>query len=208
MRSCPKKILISKSEEVYHNRKNRLTDRVEREGGLFSTKNIHFSENVEIVVYLKSDFFEKKEIEEIFGFISKSGFGADKSIGRGRFEFEIEEDFQLPQSQSPNGFLTLSNYYPQNGDPTDGFYEIVVKFGKLGGDWAKSKEKRWDKNKKTYFKKPIIFIAPGGAFKTNEFKEYYGSLIPRVHIDERIVQYGYTITIGVRIIWKSWEFTG
>ena len=199
IKNCPKKITITKTEEVYHNTKNRLTDRVEKEGGLFSTRNIFFSENVDIVIYIqKNNYFEEDNLKKVFEFISKNGFGADKSTGKGRFEIEVEKDFNLPKANNPNAFLTLSNYYPKNGDPTDGFYETVVKFGKLGGDWAKSKEKTW-KTKNTFYKMPIIFIAPGGVFKTEEIKQYYGCLIPNVHIDERIVQYGYTISIGVKI---------
>jgi CRISPR-associated protein Csm4 len=200
IKNCPKRLLISKTEEIYHNTKNRLTDRVKKVGGLFSIENIFYNENTEIVIYMKNNYFGKDALFKIFSFISKSGYGADKSIGKGRFEFEIEENFKLPESQTPNAFLTLSNYFPTNNDPTDGYYETIVKFGKLGGDWAKSKDKNWPKDKKTYFKMPIIFIAPGGVFKTDRIKEYYGSLIPKVHIDERIVQYGYTIPLGVRIL--------
>lgn len=200
IKECPKKIIISESEEIYHNTKNRLTDRVEKEGGLFSTENIFYNENTEIVIYIKNNYSKENDLKNIFEFISKSGFGADKSTGKGRFEFEIKEDFELPVLSNPNSFLNLSNYYPQNGDPTDGYYETIVKFGKLGGDWAKSKDETWQKGKRTYFKMPLIFIAPGGVFRINEIKEYYGCLIPNVHIDERIVQYGYTIPIGLRTI--------
>jgi len=200
---CPKKILISKTEEVYHNTKNRLADRVKKEGGLFSTKNIFFNVNSEfltkIVIYIKSSFSEQNIILNSFEFISKSGFGADKSIGKGQFEFDFEEDFNLPEATIPNAFMVLSNYYPQEGDPVEGHYETIVKIGKLGGDWAKYKEKNWPKDKITYFKMPINFIAPGAVFKTANIKSYYGRLIPNVHIDNRIVQYGYAMPLGMRV---------
>ena len=106
---------------------------------------------------------------------------------------------KLPEADIPNGFLNLSNYYPSDFNHINGYYETIIKFGKLGGDWAQSKELHWPKEKATYFKKPIIFIGPGGTFKSKELKQYYGSLIPKVHIDNRIVQYGLTLPLGVRI---------
>lgn len=187
---CPHKVDITKEGEVYRNKKNRLSDTVEQEGGLFSSKLLFYQKR--IIIYIKEQYFGISKIKDIFEFISTSGFGADKSIGRGRFVFEIKEGYTLPVSDTPNGFVLLSSYFPQpSNDPIDGYYEVITKFGKLGGDWASGNP----------YKQPLLMIKSGAVFFDTHVREYYGGLIPDVYMNNpRIVQYGYGFPLGVKIL--------
>lgn len=186
-KECELSIKLVKLQEVYHNTINRITNTVLKEGGLFSVLNYFY--NSDIVIYIKDTYLSVEKIKKIFEFISYSGYGKDKSTGKGSFDFEIEEGYNLPGSSDPNAFLVLSNFYPK--EEIDGYYDIITKFGKLGGDWVRSKNP---------FKKPIIFVKPGSVIFTEELKEYYGILVRDIHQDKRIVQYGYTIPLGVKIL--------
>jgi CRISPR-associated protein Csm4 len=186
---CPYRVSITQPGEVYRNRKNRLSDTVE-EGGLFLSELVFYQKR--IIIYIKEQYLGISKIKSIFEFISISGFGADKSIGRGRFIFELKEGYTLPVSSTSNGFLLLSSYFPYpSQDPLEGYYEVITKFGKLGGDWASGNP----------YKQPLLMIKSGGVFFDTPVKEYYGGLIPNVHRNNpRIVQYGYGFPLGVKIL--------
>ncbi len=189
---CPLSLNINMNiEDVYHNTINRLTNTVLEEGGLYSVTNYFFG--YKINVYILDDFFGYDGINKIFHFISYSGYGKDKSTGKGAFSFELIEDFNLPNSNSPNGFMVLSNFFPEDNFKVKGYYEIFTKFGKLGGDWARNPNIN-------PFKKPIIFIKPGGVILTDDLKEYYGKIIKNVHTNQEIVQYGITLALGVKVV--------
>lgn len=191
-KECPLSLNINlKIEDVYHNTINRLTNTVLEEGGLYSVINYFFDSK--IIVYIVDDYFGFDEINKIFEFISVSGYGKDKSTGKGAFSFELIEEFNLPNSVSPNGFITLSNFFPEDNFKITGYYEIFTKFGKLGGDWSR-------KPGINPFKKPIIFIKPGSFIFTSPLKEYYGKLIKNVNVNPDIVQYGITLPLGVKVL--------
>ena len=83
-------------------------------------------------------------------------------------------------------FLILSLL---KGDPTDGAYKIMIKYGKLGEE-------------KTYcgqpFKKPLIMLRPGAVFRTSPVKPYYGRLVEDVaYSDSSVVQYGFAFSVPI-----------
>ncbi len=183
---------ISKADEVWHNAKNRLTDRV-IEGKLFAKSDTFYEYGAELTVYIKDTYFERKVLCEIFDFISKSGYGADKSVGRGAFGYELLDGWDLPEAENPNAFMTLSHYHPKEGDFKDGLYETATKFGKIGGHWASGIDGG-------PFKMPLLMLNPGSIFFTNNHKHFYGALIPNVHKRQGIVHYGIALPMKVRVV--------
>ncbi len=183
---------ISKVDEVWHNAKNRLTDRV-IEGKLFSKSDIFYNEGAELNVYVEDNYFGGKGLCEIFDFISRSGYGADKSVGRGAFEYELLNGWDLPEAENPNAFMTLSHYHPQEGDFKDGFYDMTTKFGKIGGHWASGIDGG-------PYKMPLLMLNPGSTFYSDIHKSFYGSLIPNVHKRQGIVHYGIALPMKVRVV--------
>jgi CRISPR-associated protein Csm4 len=178
--------------EVWHNAKNRLSDRV-IEGKLFAKQDIFFSENAEITVYLEDLYFGRDGLIEILDFIAKSGYGADKSSGRGFFEYSFSDDWDLPTSEYPNAFMSLSHYHPKGGDFIEGFYETTTKFGKIGGHWASGIEGG-------PFKMPLLMLTPGSVLIPDKQKNFYGGLIANVHKKEGIVHYGISLPLKVRVV--------
>ncbi len=183
---------ISKTDEVWHNAKNRLTDRV-IEGKLFAKHDTFFDEETEFNVYIEDTYFERELLCEIFDFISKSGYGADKSVGRGAFKYDLLDEWGLPEAEHPNAFLTLSHYHPKEGDFKDGFYDMATKFGKIGGHWASGIDGG-------PFKMPLLMINPGSVFFSDSYKPFYGSLVSNVHKQLGVVHYGIAMPLKVRVV--------
>ncbi|TVL99057.1 MAG: hypothetical protein CV087_19410 [Candidatus Brocadia sp. WS118] len=187
-----KDIFKLKQVEVWHNSKNRLTDRVV-EGKLFAKEDTFYKEGMKLCIYIEDTYFGASGLNEILDFIARSGYGADKSVGRGAFNYEIIEGWNLPESDNPNGFMTLSHYHPKHGDFQDGFYDTSTKFGKIGGHWAAGIDGG-------PYKMPVLMLNPGSVFVTDNQKSFYGSLIPDVHKQKGVVHYGIALPLKVRVI--------
>jgi CRISPR-associated protein Csm4 len=177
---------------VQHNTVNRVTNRVET--GLYTQEETFYpTGGGKLDIFIRTPFFKTEELDAIFTVIGKGGFGKKKSTGKGHFEFTITPGSDLPQSPKPNGFVTLSSFIPTRNDPTDGWYAVLQKFGKLGGEFASSV---------TPFKVPLLMFAAGSTFRDPEFfnESIYGSLLPNVHRDDkRIRHYAYAFPLGINI---------
>lgn len=183
---------ISKTDEVWHNAKNRLTDRV-IEGKLFAKQDTFYGEDAEFNIYIEDTYFERKILCEIFDFISRSGYGADKSVGRGAFEYNLLGEWDFPEAENPNAFMNLSHYHPKEADFKEGFYDTTTKFGKLGGHWASGIDGG-------PYKMPLLMINPGSVFLVDSHKPFYGSLVPNVHKQQGVVHYGIAMPLKVRVV--------
>jgi CRISPR-associated protein Csm4 len=188
---------VSQSAVIQHNTIDRVTGRV-RDGGLFSQEETFFAEGAQnYTVYIKTNYFTKDELARIFNFVGEGGYGRDKSTGKGYFTFEIHEGIELPEAENPNAFMTLSSFIPTEKDPTKGYYNIVHKFGKLGGFYAKGVEEVY----KNPFKVPLIMFSSGSVFFDSDYEpgKFYGSLLKKVHQNEAIRHYAYAFPIGVKV---------
>ncbi len=185
-------VLRPKQVETWHNSKNRLTDRV-TEGKLYAKEDTFYKEGTELCIYIEDTYFGKILLNEIFDFIALSGYGADKSVGRGLFNYKLIEGWDLPETNNPNGFMTISHYHPKHGDFQDGFYDTSTKFGKIGGHWAAGIDGG-------PYKIPVLMLNPGSIFTTSNQKSFYGGLIPDVHKQKGVVHYGIALPLKVRVI--------
>lgn len=120
-----------------------------------------------IYVYCLDGWIER--IERMFADLALVGFGRDKSVGLGHFEFIGKEEWNgFAAFQGSNGFISLSTFVPGVNDPTEGRWAINIKYGKLG-------ENAGDGNP---FKKPLLQIKPGSVFYTGEkAKPFYGRVV-------------------------------
>lgn len=179
----------------YHNTIDRHTNTVRDEGGFFQSLDLHFR-GLQLNVYVKTDYFSETALPELFDVIAKGGFGRDKSTGLGSFHFTLSS-FNFPSLPGTNAFIALSNFVPAPQDPTDGWYDLTTKFGKLGGDFAigpASAEGRHNP-----FKKPIIMLRSGSIFQDAEVREWYGRLVADVHTNPAIRHYGLCYPLEIRL---------
>lgn len=198
-----------KTRTILKNQINRLTgttsgpgEEGEEAGGnlfdqhetFFFTKDRKGAAGGEISVYVQirhSDWTDR--VRTFFEKTAEAGFGAKKSTGYGKFTVEAFESFAFEEVEGANGFVTLSNFVPGAGDPTDGYYQLLLKYGKLGEEYAKLEDK-------SPFKFPLIMFEAGAVFRSNGAQPPYGRLVGEIHPqDKKIVQYGYAFDAPVRL---------
>lgn len=179
---------ISKTVST-HNTINRLTNTTGEEGGVYSLPETVIPE---VSVYLKVTSDEWKD--KVFNWLkdlSNTGYGRKKSIGKGQFTVERIEEYNFPAVNKANGFVTLSNFSPAETDPVEGLYKTFVKYGKLGEEFTFCGNP---------FKKPLLMIKTGSAFKTNSQPEdYYGRVAEEIApAKNEVVQYAYGFAVALK----------
>jgi CRISPR-associated protein Csm4 len=153
------------------NQLNRLTGTTsgnedETIGHLFSFKQYH-GETVSIYLKIADDFV--KTAEELLQNLSQSGYGKRKTVGYGQFRIQSFDEFPgFNSPQGANGFISLSNFVPAEHNPLKGYWEILVKYGKLGEEYAITGNPH---------KKPLVMFKAGSCFFDIPCREYYGRLV-------------------------------
>lgn len=172
-----------------HNSISRLTGTTGEEGSLFEVEEYALDGKCgHITVYAKIRDGWEERFKDFFGKLSMSGYGKKKSVGMGAFEVMPLESFTGFDAQArANGFMALSNFVPAKDDPVEGRYGVLVKYGKLGGEFSFSGKP---------FKKPLMMIKAGSVFRCVGLKPYYGRLV-RGLSEERpeAVNYGFAFPV-------------
>jgi CRISPR-associated protein Csm4 len=171
------------------NQLNRLTSTTGEGGALYNFEEYY---SPEITIYLKvaDDFIGMAN--QLFQYIADTGYGKRKSIGYGQLElvsFKPPNEFICPEK--PNGFVTLSNFVPSANDPTEGFWNLIVKYGKMGEEWASEDHA---------FKKPLLMLEAGSTFFDSPPRDYYGCLVKNLNpAYHQVVQYAFALPVPMII---------
>jgi CRISPR-associated protein Csm4 len=178
------------------NQLNRLTGTTGAEdaGQLFSFEQYRWA-SISIYLKLAEEFVDRAR--ELFQYVEQSGYGKRKSVGYGQVKLVSFEPFPgFPSPADANGFVTLSNFVPAARDPTSGYWNVIVKYGKLGEEFATGDNP---------FKKPLLMFTAGSSFRDSPCREHYGRLVRAlspIHI-EKIVQYGFALPVPMKLPWAS-----
>ena len=115
-------------------------------------------------IYVRTTAGYTGRFNDLFRELSLSGFGADVSVGKGEFEVssELEPYPRLDQVDGPNASIVLSTFQPSRNDPTEGLWESIVKYGKLGSDFGLD----------NVFKRPMILFRPGALLVSR--RDWFG----------------------------------
>lgn len=171
------------------NQLNRLTSTTDEDHPLYNFEEYYWPE---ITVYLKvvADFVDTAE--ELFRYIADTGYGKRKSVGYGQIEsisFDAFGGFDQPQK--PNGFVTLSNFVPSADDPVAGWWNKIVKYGRMGEEWA---------SEDNAFKKPLLMLEAGSIFLDPSPRDYYGCLVRNLNpVYGQAVQYAFALPVAMII---------
>jgi len=158
------------SFEMLHAAIDRKTWSTGGEGNLFTTISDALSEDFGgLSVYVRAKADQIGRVKGIFEVLADIGFGRDKSTGHGRFEVhKIEEITLFEQFDEANGFISMSTWVPAAADPSDGFWKLNVKRGKLGEGAGKGNP----------FKRPVIQFMAGSTFRTiKPPRPWYGRVV-------------------------------
>lgn len=146
------------------------------EGGLFSTQ-LRFpdprlpQEEQAFDLYLLTDL-PRDEVADTLALAARLGIGGDKSAGCGVFTLDSleEADPRLSSCPGADGFVALSNFIPAAGDPTQGRYRVLAKYGALDGELAGDAP----------FKRPLLFLRSGSVFADPAPRAWYGRCLTGV----------------------------
>lgn len=184
-----------------HNQINRISGSTAVEGQLFEQVESYLGQKDEehrnpgyLSVYIKLMEANRRDwLLEQFHLLGQTGLGKRKSTGKGSFSVINMERCELFQSvEAPNGYLSLSNFVPAPGDPAEGHYKILVKYGKLGESYALAGNP---------FKCPLLMLQAGSVFWTRgEIKPFYGQMIENIApAHPEVVQYALAFSVPVRL---------
>lgn len=181
---------MPKTRVALKNQINRLTNTTGEGGHLFESEET-FWRDIPISIYLKvKDGFED-HAEKLFRFVAEQGYGKRKSVGYGEIasmDFEPFTGFESPSNA--NGFITLSHFVPSKNDPHEGFWKTLVKYGKLGEEYAIGENP---------FKKPIIMFTAGSVFRDSKPREFYGRLVDDISSVPGVAQYAFAFPVPMKL---------
>ena len=183
---------------VPHNTINRLTGTTGDAGSFFFTRELHINRAEPPVFHLLagSDRYDAGQIAGLMTAALQSGYGKYKSRGKGHVTVETVVPTPLPQAQEPNAVMLLAACAPAADDPTDGYWTLATKHGKLGGHWAVGPH---PSGKHNPYKKPLVTLTAGTILKTDTPRPYYGRLVEDIHPDfAEVRHYGLSPAIPVR----------
>ncbi len=152
---------------------------------MFPSSGFHFFARVD------EDVMGLNRLESCLRYIEHSGYGRDKSTGKGALKNLRIEDYSLPDAAAMSAFINLSSaYVPQPGELKGGCYAVHVKRGKLGGGYV-LKHSPW--------KKPVLMLKAGAVLAGDPLATH-GALVKGIHYElEDVVQYGYAYPLGVTV---------
>lgn len=168
-----------------HNSIDRRTGKVMEEDGLHFAPTTCYADGARLDLYVETDHLE--QFENLFERLSREGYGADRTIGKGQFDFERDEAFD-PGSLTETGShqLCLSLCSAANQEAFEGFWVPVVKHGRT---WSGHGERN-------PFKKPFLAYGEGSVF---EGLPEGGYLLRDIHSNPEIVQVTWPVTIPVTL---------
>jgi len=133
-----------------------------------------------------------KEFVAVLRLLSDIGIGGNRSIGKGSFDFEIDEP-KFNSSSEYNGFISLSLYHPSRkeldilaSENTNFFYDVTTRIGFVGKDF----------NNVAQEKNPVNCFTEGSTFFVNQ--SLTGCLVPTAKINDHNDIYSNYLFFGVK----------
>ncbi len=177
---------------VFHNTINRLTCTTdESTGGPYAEVASWEPDGTVMNSWIDcaEDLITFAEWEQVCEYMSESGFGKNKSTGRGRMDIRIEPFTWHDKPRESNAWMLISNMLPSTTDSTDCYYGGLAKFPRMGGGFAQTNSP---------FKYPVYVLTPGSVFHGG--KKPVGTLLRGIHPDLKdVVQNLYAYSIPIRI---------
>lgn len=170
-------------QDLPHVTIDRQTGRVLAQGGLFFSSATWYRPGQTLDLYVETS--EVATFEKLMDHLADTGFGADRSTGKGHFSFQRDDKFQ-PAAFVGKGTHRLS-LSVCSATQTDAFRGYWTPFIKHGRAWSGFGERN-------PFKKPFFAFAEGSLFSAMPKS---GFVLHNIHSDPSLVQIGWPLTIPV-----------
>jgi len=186
---------ISNFKPIYnlHNSIDRMTGSTlesDGKGQLYWEEEFAFGD--EMGLFFLAEVSKLEEFKAMMRLLSHIGIGGNRSIGKGSFDFEID-DFKLNIPSASNSFIALSLYHPTreeldmiSNESTQKFYDINIRIGAVG------------KYLNTEFqeKNPVHCFTEGSTFFVQE--KLKGCLVKTAQINEQMNVYSNYLFFAVK----------
>jgi CRISPR-associated protein Csm4 len=127
-------------------------------------------------------------LQKLLQSLGAYGFGKRRGLGRGQFEVEGKPEPcpWLEPMPFESGFVTLSDFVPQENDPARGRWGVRVKYPKLSAGHTKPHA----------LKGRLLQLEAGSCFQCpGRPRRWYGGLVGG---GQGAVQYGFALAIGIK----------
>ena len=180
-------------------RMNSSTLQAEGRGQLYWEEefNIFGNSLIESGIYFLIDGENTSLIEAPLRLLSDIGIGGNKSIGKGSFDFIIE-DFAFNQPTNHNSYICLSLFQPNysemeilKNENENMYYDITTRFGKVSKDF----------NLQFQDKNPVTCFTEGSSFFVTQ--PLIGRLVPTAKYSENKDIYSNYLFFGVKANLRS-----
>ena len=159
-----------------------------------ASENIYYSDGLDFVnmglyFFIKINDSEYVDIiNSALKYLKDLGFGKDISIGKGQFDYNIEENDIEQKLYDNNGnyFVTLSRYIP-----------TVRNIEKINEESAYDISYKRGRSSKGEIRKQVRFFTEGSTFPDVNDTEFYGQIIHSGK-DTPAVEYGYAFPIKIK----------
>jgi CRISPR-associated protein Csm4 len=154
-------------------------------------------------VYLNPEVFNlyffimTKDIEffaPVFHWLSDTGIGGERTIGRGHYKIENEGEYPIPGAKNGASFITLSRYLPKNDEVNwkgINYYEFLPYHSRFDTMFLKGGE---------FLKRKFIYLKEGAILSFRKKREYYGMLYQVAEFQGKtIYQNGLTIPVFAKV---------
>lgn len=144
-------------------------------------------------LYIRAEEEWLERLAVLLRSLGRSGFGKRRAIGRGAFELlgPAETCDWLEPLPFENAFVSLSHFVPDESDPTDGWWNTLVKYPRLGSARAADSMP---------FKGRLVMLQPGSCFRSpGRPRRWYGRVLtdlsPAFH---DTLHYAMAYAVGLR----------
>ena len=156
-----------------HNSIDRRSNTV-LEGGLYFNPVTAYESGFGFDIYAEVE--DRSFFESCLDHVSKSGYGADSSTGKGAFIWHKVDEFDAGAFLGQGTHkLLLSHAAAMDMSGFSGYYKLMTKYGKVWPGFGESNP----------FKKPFALFKPGSVFSSLPDKGY---ILNNIHSNPDIVQ--------------------
>lgn len=174
-----------KTELELHNTIDRQRGTVLAEGGLYTSEAAFYLPGTVLEMYVQTD--DPSTFERYLEVLAKTGYGRDRSTGKGSFTFRRDDGFDPSlMAGSGNALMSLSVCSHQNLSTIKGYYSVFTKYGKVWNGFGQNNP----------FKKPFLAFAEGSVFQELPADGY---ILQGIHSDPKIVQITWPLTLPLTL---------
>jgi len=192
------------SEAVQHNQVDRVAGATV-EGLLFYDEETCFAQGVGLWALLRTSSNDVDDlIRPALRYLADTGLGANRTTGKGHFDFEVTPVPSLPDAgDDANGWVSLSRYVPADDElPIEGA-PLAYRLSTL---WAKREQKfarpAPGRAAPPIYKRRLRAFDPGALFPLKRRKPVYGRLVPVVSAEDggwTVYQSGLALPVFARV---------